>query len=62
MEAMANGPVRIINFLVVMALSISLPPRATRGSLNGDDTVMDPLDGGHDNHLSRVLGTVDGGG
>ena len=72
MEATAIIPVRsstcllavarMIHFLVVISLSISLPTQSTYSSLNGDDTSVDPLDGNLGNRLGQVLSVVDGGG
>ena len=53
---------RMIHFLVAMSLSVSLPPQLSlRGHDDGDD-VVDPLDGDHGDHLSRVPVVVAGGG
>ena len=45
----------MIHYLVVMSLSISLPPQSSRGNLNGDHPVVELLDGGHGDRLGRVL-------
>jgi hypothetical protein len=54
---------------VALSLSVSdghvptsFPPQSYCGGLDKGRVVVEPLDGGHGNHLGRVLGAVAGGG
>jgi hypothetical protein len=72
MEATAIGPVRslawmlvavrMIHLLVVISLSLSLPPQLYRSGLDEGVGVVVPLDGGHGDHPGQVLGAVADGG
>ena len=48
----------MVHFLVAMLSR----PWSSRKGLDGDDAVVEPLGGGHDNRLGRVLGVAAGGG
>ena len=52
---------RMIHFLVVLSLYLSLPPQPSLGGLDDSDSVVVPLDGGHTDRLGQVLGVVAGG-
>ena len=52
---------RMIHFLVVMSSSISLLHQSSPGGLDEEDNVVEPLNGGLGDRLSRVLGVVAGG-
>ena len=54
-------PARMIHFLVVLSLYLSLPPKLSLGGLDDGDSVIVPLDGGHGDRPSQVLGVVAGG-
>ena len=67
MEATAIVPVRFLAWLLVVARMIHFcvylsRPSCPSGGLDGVSGVMIPLDEGHGNCLSQVLGIVAGGG
>ena len=45
----------------VLSLYLSLPPKLSLGGLDDGDSVIVPLDGGHGDRPSQVLGVVAGG-
>ena len=44
--------------MILSLVALSLPPQLSHSGLNGGDSVVVPLDGGHVNHLGKVLGIV----